>query len=145
MKNSNYKKVLLVIVGLILALFTFAQSNITVKVTDVDSNEGQLIFRLFASDEGFPASGKQAFRQALVVAQKGSMSHTFKEVPPGFYAISVAHDENKNNEVDRNFIGMPKERVGVSNQIKFGKPNFERSKIEIRDEKEIIVDLQFIN
>jgi uncharacterized protein (DUF2141 family) len=34
-------------------------------------------------------------------------------VTPGDYAISVFHDENSNGKLDRNFMGMPKEGVGI--------------------------------
>ena len=46
-------------------------------------------------------------------------------------AISIAHDENDNGEVDTNFVGFPKEPVGASNQSGFGKPSFNRSKFEL--------------
>ena len=38
----------------------------------------------------------------------------------------MSHDENSNGKLDRNFVGMPKEGVGASNDAKgsFGPPKF---------------------
>ena len=47
-------------------------------------------------------------------------------LPPGKYAVQTFHDENGNKKVDRNFIGMPKEGVGFSNDapIRMGPPKW---------------------
>jgi uncharacterized protein (DUF2141 family) len=36
-------------------------------------------------------------------------------VPRGFAAVTVLHDENMNRKMDKNFIGIPKEGYGTSN------------------------------
>ena len=50
----------------------------------------------------------------------------FTAVMPGTYAVSVVHDENSNGKLDTNFIGMPREGVGASNDAKghMGPPKF---------------------
>jgi uncharacterized protein (DUF2141 family) len=50
----------------------------------------------------------------------------FTGLRPGTYAISVFHDENSNGKLDTNFLGIPKEGVGASNDAKghFGPPKF---------------------
>ncbi len=42
----------------------------------------------------------------------------FTNITTGNYAVSVAHDENTNKKVDTNFVGMPTEAWGVSNNIR---------------------------
>lgn len=37
---------------------------------------------------------------------------------PGTYAVAIYHDENANRKLDRNWIGMPKEGYGFSNDAK---------------------------
>ena len=54
-------------------------------------------------------------------------------------------DENSNDELDKNFLGLPKERVGVSHQTSFGKPNFQRSKFELSDKKTLDLTVTFLN
>jgi uncharacterized protein (DUF2141 family) len=57
----------------------------------------------------------------------GSAVCEFQGIAPGRYAVSVFHDENSNGKMDTNFIGIPKEGVGASNDAKgrFGPPKFE--------------------
>jgi len=40
---------------------------------------------------------------------------SFLNVEPGTYAIAVVHDENGNGKLDKNFVGVPSEGYGVSN------------------------------
>ena len=39
----------------------------------------------------------------------------FTDLPAGVYAVSVFHDENMNQKLDKNFVGVPKEEYGASN------------------------------
>lgn len=66
-------------------------------------------------------------------AAKGSVTVTVPEVRPGRYAVQIYHDENGNGRLERNFIGIPKEGYGFSNDIKpgFGPPNFDAAAIDM--------------
>lgn len=50
----------------------------------------------------------------------------FLDIPPGSYAIAVIHDENMDGELETNFLGVPKEGYGFSNDAKgmIGAPSF---------------------
>ncbi len=48
-------------------------------------------------------------------AQLGTMTVTVPGIPPGRYAVQAYHDANANHKVDQNFIGIPKEGIGFSN------------------------------
>jgi len=39
-------------------------------------------------------------------------------LPYGELALAVYHDENNSGEIDKNMIGIPKERYAFSNNIK---------------------------
>lgn len=39
-------------------------------------------------------------------------------VPQGRYGAQIYHDKNNNGKVDRNFLGIPREGVGFSNDAK---------------------------
>lgn len=123
-----------------------AQGSIAVNVMDVKNNEGKIILSLYDQQEGFPAKKEHAFRRIKIDAREGEMSYTFSDLPYGTYALAVIHDENNDDTVSKNFIGLPKERIGVSNQTKFGKPSFDRSKFElVSSDPDIRVDLVFLN
>lgn len=140
-------KKIIAIGGFLFATFTvMGQGEISVTVEKVKSDKGDVYVNLYSSDDGFPSEWSKAFRQEKMKAEKGDLKFSFKDLPFGFYAISVGHDENGNGDLDSNFIGFPKEPVGASNQTSFGKPNFNRSKFELNQSnmKEEL-KIQFLN
>jgi uncharacterized protein (DUF2141 family) len=60
-------------------------------------------------------------------ARAGDVHVVITGVPAGTYAAQAFHDENDNRELDRNFLGMPKEGMGFSNDapMHFGPPRFD--------------------
>jgi len=78
---------------------------------------------------------KQCAYSASVPAQAGETVVTVKDVPPGTWAVLAYQDENENKELDRNFIGIPKENYGFSRNpvSRFGPPSFEDAAIELRE------------
>jgi len=57
----------------------------------------------------------------------GEVTVVFNDLAPGNYAASVFHDVNKNGELDTNWIGIPKEAYGFSNNARgtMGPPDYE--------------------
>ena len=66
------------------------------------------------------------------------------ELPDGIYAIGLYVDSNKNEKLDTNFFGIPKEQFGFSNNAKgrFGPPSFESASFELDALKEISINLE---
>jgi len=102
-------------------------SIIRVEVTAARSDKGQILCALFAPDSGFPGKAERAVAHTHSPIVNGNASCEFRDVAPGRYAVSVFHDENSNGKMDSNFIGMPKEGVGASNDAKgrMGPPKFD--------------------
>jgi uncharacterized protein (DUF2141 family) len=76
---------------------------------------------------------KQCAWSASAPAQAGGTTVVVKGVPAGTWAVLAWQDENGNNELDRNLIGIPKEPYGFSRDArgKFGPPSFEDAAIEV--------------
>ena len=72
----------------------------------------------------------------------GTASYQF-EIPDGIYAIGIFVDTNNNNKMDRNFLGIPKEQYGFSNNAKgsFGPPSFKDASFEITGALSLSIDL----
>ena len=51
-------------------------------------------------------------------AASGTTIVTVQGVPPGRYAAQAFHDANGNGKADRNFMGLPTELVGFSNDAR---------------------------
>ncbi|RED02705.1 DUF2141 domain-containing protein [Pseudomonas oleovorans] len=105
-------KSLLLVAGLGLSGLLQA-AELQVRVETVDASGGQLLLAVFDSEAAWKAH-KTPVAQAHLAAQAGTQEQRF-ELPPGRYAVSVIHDSNGNSSLDTNFIGMPTEQYGYSN------------------------------
>lgn len=95
-----------------------AASVLTIEVTNVEPGLGQVTVLLFASADGFPGKEEKAIQRTSVPASAAAVSLRLPQVPPGTYAVTVYQDRNSNNRLDKNWIGLPKESVAVSNNVK---------------------------
>lgn len=103
-----------------------SQNVIHVDVIGLHSDRGQVRCALFSSAADFPKKANQALAHATSEISGGRATCQFQNVPSGVYAASVFHDENSNGKLDTNFVGIPREGVGASNNAKghFGPPKF---------------------
>jgi uncharacterized protein (DUF2141 family) len=103
------------------------ENRIHVEVVGLRNETGQVLCALFSSAEGFPNKPEKALVRTRSVITSRRAVCEFSAVTAGTYAVSVFHDENSNGRLDRNFIGLPREGVGASNDAKgrFGPPKFE--------------------
>lgn len=103
-----------------------AENVIHVDISGLRNDKGQVLCALFSSAEAFPKKADKAVvRLTAKIAERQAVCD-FTGVAPGTYAVSVVHDENANGKLDTNFIGMPREGVGASNDAKgrMGPPKF---------------------
>lgn len=123
-----------------------ASGQINVDLTGFRSSSGEVRVHLYRSSEGFPSSPGKAMA-TIVNKIEGSVAHVvFKEIPFGEYAISVLHDENGNKKLDMNWLMMPKEGIGASNNPKstFGPPGFNDAKFRLdKDEMTIGITVRY--
>ncbi|MEM9171408.1 MAG: DUF2141 domain-containing protein [Pseudomonadota bacterium] len=52
---------------------------------------------------------------AMLTPDPDGVSHTWEDVAPGTYGVTVLHDANRNGKMDFNFFGAPTEKWGSSN------------------------------
>jgi uncharacterized protein (DUF2141 family) len=100
---------------------------IHVEVVGLRTNKGQVYCALYSSANGFPKdSQKSVQRHTSSISDRNAVCE-FSGMEPGRYAVSVFHDENSNGKLDTNFLGIPREGVGASNDAKghMGPPKFD--------------------
>jgi uncharacterized protein (DUF2141 family) len=104
-----------------------AASLIRVEISGLRNDKGHVLCALFSSPSDFPKKMDKAIAHATSVISNGRAACEFSAVAPGTYAVSVIHDENSNGKLDTNFLGVPREGVGASNNPKghFGPPKFD--------------------
>ena len=107
-----------------------APNTATISMTlESDSKpKGNFVAALFTTEESFLKDPVQSVSGPVQPDSTGTL--VFENVEPGLYAISVFHDKDSDGKLDTNFIGIPSEPVGVSNNPKarMGPPRFEDAK-----------------
>ncbi len=103
------------------------ENEIRVDVGGLRSGKGQVMCALYSSADGFAKEGGKALANTSSRISNGQAVCNFNGMLPGTYAVAVIHDENSNGKLDSNFMGIPKEGVGASNNAKghFGPPKFQ--------------------
>lgn len=123
------------------------KGNLKVVVIKMRSSKGQIGFFLFNSGDGFPNHFDKSISSAYIKTNATSTEYTFSDIEMGTYAVCVFHDENSDKKMNSNFIGMPKEGIGVSNNAKghFGPPKFDDAKfIFNKTEQTITISLTYL-
>jgi len=105
--------------------------GIHVKILDIRNSTGAVACALFESSEGFPTDYLLSATNIMIIKIRDKQARCdFEDIPPGTYALSVVHDENMNGKLDTNWLGIPNEGYGFSNDAKasFGPPSFEAAR-----------------
>lgn len=107
---------------------TAQKGMIDVRIDGFKNNKGTVKIALVNSKESYD-SNENIFRGAKEPIHDLKCAFVFSSVPYGEYALKIFHDENNNDNLDTNFLGVPKERYGFSNNVrgKFGPPEFEKT------------------
>jgi uncharacterized protein (DUF2141 family) len=102
------------------------ENLIHVEISGLHSDKGEVLCALFSSPSDFPKRADKAAMRSKAAIAKGNAICEFPGALPNTYAVYVIHDENSNGKLDTNFMGIPREGVGASNNAKghFGPPRF---------------------
>lgn len=106
-----------IVAALVSSLPATAQTRYQVKVTNLENKKGQLYIGWYGSADAFMKPQKTALAKVVPVQAKDEVIVEFDKVPAGRYAISVFLDENGNEDLDTNLVGIPKEKYGFSNNV----------------------------
>lgn len=114
-------------------------ADVTFLIERLKNNRGKVYVSIYQKD-GFIREGAQ-IKDCVSVSQM--RNHTVRvrcELIPGVYAAAIYHDENDNDVLDTNFIGIPKEGYGFSNNPKLflGAPSFEEAGFIVGDATPVI-------
>ncbi len=112
--------------------------DLTVNISGVANEKGIIGVALHNAAKTFPEG--ESFLRQVIEANTQPLTVYFKNLPAGNYAISLMHDENENGMLDRNFVGMPTEYYGFSNNAKgkMGPPTFKQAAFQITDDNVMV-------
>jgi len=92
-----------------------SQTKLTVQVTGVRAAKGEMAVTLYPDDAKRFLAPHSKLARVRAVAQAPMTTACFWLPAPGFYAVSVYHDENANHDFDRTVLGLPAEGFAFSN------------------------------
>ncbi len=107
--------------------------GVFVVVRSLRSAKGLVTVELYNDDpEGFIKKAGRLERRRVEAAD-GETKVCFNIPKPGTYAVAIYHDENGNKKFDKNFLGIPTEGFGFSNnpKIYFGPPDHDEAAFEV--------------
>jgi uncharacterized protein (DUF2141 family) len=110
----------------------FAQFTLTIEINQLENNTGQVILE-FCNEKGEKISG---YIQSI---ENNKSIILINDLKPGSYSFKYFHDENQNKKLDVNWIGMPKEGFGFSNDATgtFGPPDLEKTVFTIKGNQKL--------
>lgn len=132
-----------------LTYFSFSQDigTLIVEIESCRNDDGVVAVALHSGEEGFPGAEENMVQGATAKIVNGIATVEFKDLAFGEYAISAFHDENANDELDTNWIGIPKEGVGASNNAKgrMGPPKYKDAKFQFSsDQQKMKFEIDYI-
>jgi uncharacterized protein (DUF2141 family) len=112
--------------------------NLTVEFSGMKSDKGSLFVALYNTEATFL---KENYKGEITKIEDKKSIVIFKNLPKGVYAISSFHDANDNKKMDTNFLGIPKEPIGMSNNATgfMGPPKYKDSKFNLDSDKTISI------
>jgi uncharacterized protein (DUF2141 family) len=95
------------------------------------SDKGSLYVAIYNKEDSFL---KKPIKGTILKIENKKATVTLKDIPTGVYAVSAFHDANDNKKMDTNFLGIPKEPTGMSNDATgfMGPPKYKDAKFEVK-------------
>ncbi|TDT68022.1 uncharacterized protein (DUF2141 family) [Hypnocyclicus thermotrophus] len=132
-----------IILFLFIAYNLFANNYIiNLRINNIYKNKGNIYLKIFNSKKSYKRD--IPLKQFILSSDNNEISKKIT-LPNNYYLFSVFQDINNNKKLDKNFLGIPKEPVGLSNYNGKGIPGgFDKLKIYIDKNSTIEIKLKKI-
>ncbi|MGY5451419.1 DUF2141 domain-containing protein [Agarivorans sp. MS3-6] len=114
-------------------------ADVHIDIVGINSTDGQVVLRVWDSDESYL---KQPLLIKMIPAKNANnavLRFTVSHSLPSECAINVFHDKNSNGQLDTNWLGIPNEPTGMSNNAKgrLGPPSYQEAKISLSGQEQV--------
>ncbi len=121
-----------------------AQYRHSIRFDNLSKKNGVLYIGWYKSVEDFRKPDKAIISRQVAVDGKDNEWVHFEGIKPGTYAVAVFFDRDGDGKLDTNFLGIPKERYGFSNNVypAMRAANFRESAFEVKENGEQVIRLK---
>ncbi|MCK5831798.1 MAG: DUF2141 domain-containing protein [Methylococcales bacterium] len=121
------------------------KGDLLIKVTGAKTSKGKLIVYVYRKQDNIFKSNPYLIEKSEIYSGAGTVS--FKNLPFERYSIMAFHDINNNSIMDHNFMKLPTEAFGFSNNwnlsLLSGKPTFKKTSVSFNEgQTEIQVEVK---
>lgn len=108
------------------ATIASSQIDLIVEIAPLRNNNGKILLELSNEKEEVLKGISENIADNKCIIR-------IPNLKPGAYAFRYFHDENGDEKINTNFMGIPREGYGFSNNAKgsFGPPSFEKMLFEL--------------
>ncbi len=133
--------VILFLIILINTCSVFSQNDyisLQIEITNLKNNQGLIALQL-ANKNGVLVKG------VISSIENKHCEILIDSLNSGTYSIRYFHDENSNDKLDTNWLGLPTEGYGFSNNAsaRFGAPSIQDREFELKYDLEITLTPQY--
>jgi uncharacterized protein (DUF2141 family) len=110
------------------------------------SDRGHVYCALWPSADGYPTRRERAVPESRATRIRDHEARIRFVAEPGTYAAACFHDENASRRLDTNFLGIPAEGTGASNDAQgfLGPPRFEDARFVLTSTASLDIHLRYV-
>jgi uncharacterized protein (DUF2141 family) len=121
--------------------------QLTVEIQNIRNPEGQIILSYYNSpetwlDEEFTDHEIKFSKEST---KDGKLTVIIENLEPGTYGIAFSDDENGDDKMNSNWLGIPREGFGFSRNFKvhMRKPKWEEGNFRLEKDTTIVINVQY--
>ncbi|MEC5165494.1 uncharacterized protein (DUF2141 family) [Flavobacterium sp. PL11] len=132
----------ILLLSILSTFFATENPELTIKISNINKLKGEIKVGIFNKELNF-LKENATLKNYSIKVKDNSVILIINDLPKGEYAVTIYHDENSDNQCNRNFIGLPTEGYGFSNNFKpkFGPPKFKDCKFTLTENKSLNIKM----
>jgi len=149
---KQFMKLRIIFISLILLVVNDINSQIfklNIEIENIE-NKGTIYMAIYDNSSSFDQDNKnkginkKRWVKSIVEQVNSKGFNKSIELKKGVYAISLFVDSNKNKVIDKNFIGVPTEQYGFSNDASgfLSSPSFKDASFNLNSDLNIKISLK---
>lgn len=112
-----------------------------IQIQNLDTNKGCIRLAIYDKEEGFlQEEGAIAGKTILLSSPGQIVTAEMSDLRFGKYALAIYHDIDGNGLLNTNFLGIPTEPYGFSNNphVKWRSPRFREARFEFNENGQVM-------